>query len=73
MPEADFRSEIFAHEVVVTHLATGHSYPFPLSPNGTAALNGARIEEKAGSTANARKFLFEAQDVTRIALGRAST
>ena len=72
MSEFHFHSEILCQEVVVTHLATGHLYRFPISPNGTASLNGARIEERAGSTINARKFLFEAHDVARIALRRAN-
>jgi hypothetical protein len=70
MKEYHFRSEILCQEVVVTHLATGHLYRFPISPNGTVSLNGARIEERGGSTINARKFLFEAHDVARAAMRR---
>jgi hypothetical protein len=72
MREFHFSSEILLQEVVVTHLATGHLYRFPILPNGTASLNGARIEERPGSTINAKKFLFEAHDVARITVRRAN-
>jgi hypothetical protein len=66
----DFEAEILENEVVVAHIDEGHVYHFPILTNGTVSLHGSLIEPNPASKRIARRFLFDAHDAARIALGR---
>jgi hypothetical protein len=70
MPETDFEAEILENEVVVAHVAEGHIYHFPILANGTVSLHGSRIEPNISAKREARRYLFDAHNAARIALGR---
>jgi hypothetical protein len=66
----DFEAEILENEVVVAHVDEGHVYHFPILTNGTVSLHGSLIEPNPASKRIARRFLFDAHNAARIALGR---
>jgi hypothetical protein len=70
MPETDFEAEILENEVVVAHVGEGHVYHFPILTNGTVSLHGSLIEPNPMSKRQARRFLFDAHNAARVALGR---
>jgi hypothetical protein len=70
MPETDFEAHILEHEVVVAHVAEGHVYHFPILTNGTVSLHGSLIEPNPASQRQARRFLFDAHNAARVAVGR---
>jgi hypothetical protein len=66
----DFEAEILENEVVVAHVDEGHVYHFPILTNGTVSLHGSLIEPNPASKRIARRFLFDAHNAARAALGR---
>jgi hypothetical protein len=66
----DFEAEILENEVVIAHVGEGHVFHFPILTNGTVRLHGSLIEPPPASKRIARRFLFDAQNAARIALGR---
>ncbi len=66
----DFEAEILENEVVVAHVGEGHVYHFPILINGTVSLHGSRMEPNPMAKREARRFLFDAHNAARIALGR---
>jgi hypothetical protein len=66
----DFEAEILENEVVVAHVGEGHVYHFPILTNGTVNLHGSLIEPNPASKRMARRFLFDAHNAARAALGR---
>jgi hypothetical protein len=71
MPESEFEAEILENEVVIVHMGDGHTYHFPILPNGTVSLHGADIEPNLKAKREARRYLLEAHNAARTALGRA--
>jgi hypothetical protein len=70
MPENDFATSILETEVVVTHIGEGHVFHFPILSNGTVSLHGSRMEPNPQARLEARRYLFDAHNAARAALGR---
>jgi hypothetical protein len=66
----DFKTTISENEVVVSHVAEGHVYHFPILSNATVSLHGSVIVPNPQSKRPARRFLFDAHNAARAALGR---
>jgi hypothetical protein len=71
MPENEFEAEVLENEVVIVHTGDGHTYHFPILPNGTVSLHGADIEPNLKAKREARRYLLEAHNAARSAFGRA--
>jgi hypothetical protein len=70
MPDSDFKTIIAEGMVLVTHLKEGHLYYFPVLPNGSASLHGARIQANPTAKTEANKFVFLAHSAALAALAR---
>jgi hypothetical protein len=70
MSENDFNSAILESEVIVTHIADGHLYHFPILANGTVSLHGVRTEENPKARRDPRRYLFDAHNAARSAFAR---
>jgi hypothetical protein len=70
MPEADFATALLETEVVVTHIGDGHVFHFPILSNGIVSLHGARMEPNPDAKREARRYLFDAHNAARAAVGR---
>ena len=70
MDDSDFKAEVLDNEVVMAHVAEGHIYHFPILPNDTVSLHGARIEPNPASLRKASRFVFDAHNAARVAYGR---
>jgi hypothetical protein len=70
MPGTDFSAEVLDAEVIVTDVTDGHVFHFPILSNGTASLHGSRIEHNPTAKREASRYLFEAHNAARAALGR---
>jgi hypothetical protein len=70
MADPAFKTTVAEGMVIVTHLGEGHLYHFPVVPNGTVSLHGARIKANPKAKTEANKFLFVAHGAARAALAR---
>jgi hypothetical protein len=70
MPETDFATALLETEVVVTHIGDDHVFHFPILSNGTVSLHGARMEPNPDAKREARRYLFDAHNAARAAVGR---
>ena len=71
MPHEEFSIEVLAEEVVIGHRDDGHIFRFPILPNGTVSLHGSRTEPNPRAKREARRYLNEAYNAAKAALGRA--
>lgn len=70
--DSPFRAEVLENEVVMAHVTEGHIYHFPILPNDTVSLHGARIESNPASQRKASRFVFDAHNAARVAYGRSN-
>jgi hypothetical protein len=70
MADPAFKTTVAEGMVIVIHLGEGHLYHFPVLPNGTVSLHGARIKANPKAKTEANKFLFVAHSAARAALAR---
>jgi hypothetical protein len=70
MPNTDFTAAVSGTEVVVKDSADGHIFHFPILGNGTVSLHGARIEANPDAKRQASRYMLDAHNAARTALGR---
>jgi hypothetical protein len=70
MSDSDFMAIIAEGMVIVTHRREGHMFYFPVLPNGSVSLHGARIKANPKAKTEGNKFLFVAQSAAQAALAR---
>jgi hypothetical protein len=61
---------ILQTEVVVKDTTDGHIFHFPTLGNGTVSLHGARIELNPDAKRQASRYMLDAHNAARTALGR---
>jgi hypothetical protein len=69
MPNTDFTAAILETEVVVKDITDGHIFHFPILGNGTVSLHGVRIDPNPDAKLEARRYLPDAHNAARAALG----
>jgi hypothetical protein len=70
MPDSDFMAIVAEGMVIVTHRSEGHLFYFPVLPNGSVGLHGARIKANPKARTEANKFLFQAHSAAQAAVAR---
>jgi len=68
--DSDFKAIIAEGMVIVSHVSEGHLFYFPVLPNGSVSLHGARIKANPKAKTEANKFVFLAHGAARAALER---
>jgi hypothetical protein len=70
VPDTDFTAAILETEVVVKDTTDGHIFHFPILGNGTVSLHRARIEPNPDAKRQASRYMLDAHNAARTALGR---
>ena len=55
---------------MVVDTTDGHIFHFPVLGNGTVSLHGARIEANSDAKRQASRYMLDAHNAARTALGR---
>jgi hypothetical protein len=71
MADNDFTAAILETEVVVKDITHGHIFHFTILGNGTVSLHGVRIEANPDAKRLASRYVLDAHNAARAALGRA--